>query len=111
MIVNLDSDTLNAVGDIVKTPPARNKYDTIKSRITSAFGESLERRLRRLLRGQPPGFHKPSLCLQRMRTTAGGQCNDPVLRTLFLEQLPENIRSVVDVNDTQDLNVLAAQAD
>lgn len=111
VIVNLDSETLDAVGDLVETPPEADKYKTIKDRIISVFGESTERRLRRLLRSQTVAFEKPSLCLQRMRTLAGGNCTDPVLRSLFLEQLPENIRGVVAVNDTEDLSRLAAQAD
>jgi len=42
---------------------------------------------------------------------AGGQCSDAVLRTLFLEQLPDNVRSILAISEVIDLSKLAFQAD
>lgn len=67
--------------------------------------------MRRLLRGQPIGDEKPTQFLQRIRNLAGAQCNDVIIRYLFLEQLPENIRPILAINETPDLGNLAAQAD
>ena len=57
------------------------------------------------------GDEKPSLFLQRLKNLAGGQCNDNVLKTLFMEQLPDNIRAVLAISEVTDLNKLASQAD
>lgn len=111
VILNLDSEMLNVVGDIIDNPPATDKYKTMKERIISSFGESSEARLRRLLRGQPMGDEKPSVYLQRLRNLAGGQCNDHVIRSLFLEQLSDTTRGILAVNEACELNVLAAQSD
>lgn len=52
-----------------------------------------------------------SIFLQRLRHLAGDQCSDSVLRTLFLEQLPDNVRTVLAISDREDLTKLAQQAD
>lgn len=54
---------------------------------------------------------KPSNFLQRLRNLAGGQCSDAVLRTLFMEQLPGNVRSILAINEVTDISKLALQAD
>lgn len=67
--------------------------------------------MRKLVRGLEVGDDKPSKVLQRLRNLAAGQCNDSILRTLFFEQLPENIRSVLAISEVADLSILATQAD
>ncbi|XP_029053691.2 uncharacterized protein LOC114881160 [Osmia bicornis bicornis] len=57
------------------------------------------------------GDEKPSHYLQKIRNLASGQINEKVLRSLFLEQLPDNIRSILVITETQDLGKLALQAD
>lgn len=111
ILINLDSGMLGVIGDLIDSPPQTGKYEALKNRIVTAFGESSETRLRRLLRGQSMGNEKPSLYLQRMRNLAGGQCNVSILRTLFMEQLPEQTRGILAMNDTEDLSALALQAD
>lgn len=111
VLVNLDQDMLAVAGDIIDTPPVTGKYAALKARIIGSFAESSEARLRRLLRGQPMGEERPTLFLQRLRNLSGGQCNDVVLRTLFLEQLPENVRGILAISQLDDLALLATQAD
>ncbi|XP_029171250.1 uncharacterized protein LOC114940681 [Nylanderia fulva] len=101
----------NLTVDIVASPPARNKYDAVKARIISSFDESSESKLRRLLQGLDLGEERPSYCLQRLRNLAAGQCSHSVLRTLFLERLPDPVRGILAANDTADLVQLALQAD
>lgn len=109
--IHLDADLLGIVGDIIDSPPTAGKYEAIKRRIIDSLSESQETKLRRLLRGQAMGDDKPSLFLQRLRNLAGGQCNDNVLRSLFLEQLPESTRGILAISQLDDLSLLAAQAD
>lgn len=90
------------------TPPTGNKYESIKRRVISAYDEGNEARLRRLLRGHarrqtndlPPPFassHRKSVWRRRHTT-------------LFLEQLPEPIRAILAISDTNDLQRLAEMA-
>ncbi|XP_036145424.1 uncharacterized protein LOC118646499 [Monomorium pharaonis] len=111
VIINLDADLLSIVGDIVDSPPPSGKYEALKQRIIDSLSESQETKLRRLLRGQAMGNDKPSVYLQRIRNLAGGQCNDNVLRSLFMEQLPEHVRGILAISQLDDLSTLAAQAD
>lgn len=54
---------------------------------------------------------RPSFFLQRLRNQAGTDCNEAILRSLFLEQLPENTCNILVINPQVDLAVLANQAD
>ncbi|KMQ84332.1 hypothetical protein RF55_17943 [Lasius niger] len=107
----LDPAIMPFVADLVANPPIDGKYDSIKKRIIDTFSESREGSLRKLLRGQEIADDKPSHFLQRLCNLAGGQCLDSVIRSLFLEQLPENVRGILAISPTEDLSVLALQAD
>ncbi|XP_043279300.1 uncharacterized protein [Venturia canescens] len=111
VLLHLDNDTLPAVSDLLSTPPAESKYVTIKNRILTMYAETAETKLRRLLRGIEFTNEKPSMILQQIKNQAGGQLNDPALRTLFFEHLPEHVRAILAINEDQDLTKVAAQAD
>jgi len=110
VLPNLDPTVMPFVADIISNPPEHKKYEHIKKRIIDAFGESQEANLRKLLRGQEMIGEKPSHFLQRLRNLAGGQCTNSVIRSLFLEQLPESVRGILAISPTEDLSVLALQA-
>lgn len=111
VITQLDARTLLAIADFISNPPADNKYPAIKARIMSSFADTTESKLRRLLRGLEPTNEKPSLLLQRIRGLADGHVGDALLRTLFLEQLPEYVRGVLAISGDIDLTTLAQQAE
>ncbi|XP_071577032.1 uncharacterized protein [Temnothorax nylanderi] len=111
VVFNLDQEVLPFVSDILENPPPTQKYQALKDRILTSFGETSESKLRRLLRGHEMGEEKPSNFLQRLRNLAGRACGDSILRTLFLEQLPESIRAVLAIGGVEDLTTLAMQAD
>jgi len=90
----------------METPPTENKYETVKQWIIESFAETNESRLRKLLRGNEIADEKPSHILQKLRNLAGGQCN-AVLKTLFLEQLSDNVRSILAIYKVTDLTRLA----
>lgn len=111
VITQLDTRTLPAIADLIVNPPPEHKYDAIKNRIVGSFAETSESKMRKLLRGLEPTNEKPSLLLQRIRNLADGQVGDALLRTLFLEQLPEYVRAVLVISGDLDLSALATQAD
>lgn len=111
VIVALDPAVLPFVSDIIADPPEGDKYLTLKTRIINTFDDTAETKLRRLLRDNEFSDEKPSYFLQRLRNLAGGQCGDAVLRTLFLEQLPIHVRSILAISECTDLTKLASQAD
>ena len=111
IIANLDPSYLKFIGDIILAPPADRKYEAIKERLIASFAISEEAKLKKLFSGLIMGDQKPSHFLQAMKSlAAGNNVGDNVLKTLFLDQLPESIRSILATSNA-DLSELAQQAD
>ncbi|CAG9773177.1 unnamed protein product [Ceutorhynchus assimilis] len=111
IVANFNTEPLPFVSDIITNPPAQDKYDTLKERLINFFSETNESKLRRMFRGVEFFDEKPSNFLQRLRNLAGNQVGDTVLRTLFLEHLPEQVRGILSISEVADLTRLALQAD
>ncbi|XP_029171616.1 uncharacterized protein LOC114940979 [Nylanderia fulva] len=111
VILHLDPAILPLVANIVTSPPEVDRYAAIKKRLTTVLGETSASRLRKLLTAHELGDNKPSILLQKMRNLAEEQVTDGVLRTIFLEQLPENVRVILSISEVGDLSRLANQAD
>jgi hypothetical protein len=111
IVANADTSILTHIKDIIRNPPAEGKYDTLKKRLLNSFETSQDARLRQPLKGQVLGDKKPSHFLQELKNLAGDQCTDNILKTLFVEQLPENYRVILATIDEPDLNRFAAIAD
>lgn len=111
LVMSLDQSVLYLVKDIIISPPATGKYETIKERIMKSFAESAEQQLKRLLGGMDMGDQKPSHYLQRMKSLSSGKVGNDILKTLFLERLPDKVKSILAVCETNDIDKLAVQAD
>ena len=112
-VAHLDKDSLPFVKDILDQPPNENKFQTLKQRIIGIFGESDETRMRRLLSsdiGDIAG-EKPSAILYKIKALATQQCPDTLLRTIFLEKMPENVRAILVSARHANLQEMAEQAD
>ena len=66
--------------------------------------------LQELIRRHDIGGSKPSNYLQRVRNLASGQCNDFILRELFMDLFLENIQATLAMNENTYLNKLAYKA-
>ena len=99
VVLQFDRTVMPYVSDLVAKPPQTDKYKTLKDRIVTSFAETTELKLRRLLRGIDCQDDKPSAILQKIKNLSEGQCSESILRTLFLEQLPDQIRGIVSINE------------
>jgi hypothetical protein len=111
VVLHADQSVLPFVADLITNPPEQDKYQTLKGRICSVLGETSETKIRKLLGSHELGSEKPSIFLQRLRNLAVGQVTDEILKSIFMEQLPENVRTILAISEVQDLAKLAAQAD
>lgn len=111
LLVCLEGDALRAVEDLANNPPSANKFVTLKERLIHHFAPSPESQLRRMLRGEDMTGRKPSDILAHMRHLAGGRCDTSIMRTLFFDRLPENMRSVLLATGQEDLDKLVEVAD
>lgn len=109
--MSLDMDTLTLLQDIVISPPATEKFRTIKERLLQLFGQDEETNARHLLRTCRMGDEKPSDFLQRLRSLAGNKVPDTILKSIFLEQVPGLMHDILIANEKPDLNKLAILAD
>lgn len=102
------------VRDILRSPPPDNPYDTLKAELIRRTTESEQRRLQQLLTAEELGDRKPTELLRRMRHLIGDNpaaLDASILRELFLQRLPQQVRMILSVSSTETLDSLAQMAD
>ncbi|KAL7725085.1 hypothetical protein ACLKA6_016158 [Drosophila palustris] len=109
--VNLEAEFAVAVEDLLTHPPDANKYEILKNRLLDKFAKSPESKLRRLLQGGETTGFKPSEILAHMRRLAPESSSEPIVRSLFLSEMPQNIRPILTIWEENDLEKLAKIAD
>ena len=110
-VAALNQDTAKRVIDLLKNPPAAGKYDALKARLKDTYGISLYERGSRLLHMPDLGDDKPSVLMDNMLALLGDHQPCFLFRSLFLERLPEEIRSVLVHSKEEDSRQLAKAAD
>ena len=105
----LDFKTAEEVHDVLLNPPEVNKYENLKKALIKAFGKSQAQRANELLNLNGLGDRKPTALLRRINALN----DDPqtLKRTLFLSNLPADVRSIVIGQDFDDLDKVAEAAD
>lgn len=111
IIRHLDEATMIAVADVLENPPEEQKYERLKEALVSRLSDSHEKQLHTLLHGVVLGDKKPSQLLREMRSLAGANATDDLLRTLWLERLPARIQELLLIFDNENLEKLAECAD
>ncbi|KAK9304201.1 hypothetical protein QLX08_004361 [Tetragonisca angustula] len=111
VISRLSSDVALLIQNIIEIPHENNKYDTLKNKLLELFGKSEEIRVRQLLKTCRMGDENPLHFLQRMGSMVDRNVPDSVLKTIFLEQVPQSLYAVLAVNPEADLTTLALLAD
>ena len=97
-LATLDQETATRLIDLITSPPADDKYNALKKRLTETFGFSERERASRLLHFRPLGDSKPSILMDQMLALLGSHTPCFLFEQLFLERLPEDIRiQLVDV--------------
>lgn len=108
VIANVDSSILGEVSDLLIAPPNEQKYDAIKTRLIRSFADSEERKLKTLLQDIELGDKKPSSLLKEMRQLAGTRISESVLKSLWLNRLPNTMQPVLTVLDVTLTNLADA---
>ncbi|GBM48062.1 hypothetical protein AVEN_34387-1 [Araneus ventricosus] len=108
LVAQLEPRFLENIWDIIKDSSV-NKYSTAKERLLTTFEEN-ENKIKRLIIGLELGDMMPSQILRNMRSLGEPYISENVLRTLWLEKMPDTVKSIVIVNE-ESLEKLAAMAD
>ncbi|KAI4476091.1 hypothetical protein M0804_013887 [Polistes exclamans] len=108
---HLDGQVMLSVADIVEQPPQTGRYERLKTALIERYTDSVGKRLRSLLGGIELGDKTPSVLLREMRTLAGGDVREDMLRTLWTQRLPQRIQELLAISDECGLDKMAAIAD
>ncbi|GFX27867.1 uncharacterized protein TNCV_3082901 [Trichonephila clavipes] len=93
-----------------------NEMAVAKSRIRkhskhiSTFKDSEEKCIKKLLTGMSLGDMKPSQLLRKMKSLAGVNISEKVLRTLWPDKLPDSIKNILVIS-SENLENLSVMAD
>ncbi|XP_075740759.1 uncharacterized protein LOC142787025 [Rhipicephalus microplus] len=104
------------VRDILRALPPDNPYDTLKDELIHPTTESKQRRLQQLLASEELGDRTPTELLRHMRLLIDDQsaaldAYASILREIFLQGLPQQVRMILSVSSTETLDSLARMAD
>ncbi|XP_017464882.1 PREDICTED: uncharacterized protein LOC108358205 [Rhagoletis zephyria] len=110
VVAEIDSAVLAHASDIITSPPASGKYELLKERLITEFGESKEKRLKRLFEGCRLGDKKATTLLREMKDLADQHIDKEVLKSLWLQRLPTNIQQILATFDGS-IEELALKAD
>lgn len=110
LVAQLEPRVLENIWDIIQDATDASKYSTAKKRLLSTFKESENVRIKKLITGLELGDMMPSQLLRKMRSLGHSDISENVLRTLWLEKMPNNVKSIVIVSE-ESLDKIAAMAD
>lgn len=110
VLAAIESRILTQVSQAVLNPPANDKYKNLKEQILKVYTDSEHKKMSKLLSDMPLGDRKPSQVLNEMRRLGGANITEGFLKTLWLQNLPEQTRAIISASDG-DLTTLAALAD
>lgn len=111
IIAALDCSVLQQVSDLIANPPRTGMYEKLKQELISAFTDSKEKQLKRLLTEMELGDQRPSQLLRAMRTLAGQQVTEDVLKTLWMQRLPNHVQIILSASQGVTPDKMAEIAD
>lgn len=111
VVAALDQETATRVMDMLSTIPADTPYTQLKKRLQDTFDLSDYERASAILHMAPLGDQKPSQLMDRMLGLLGDKNPDILFKQIFLEHLPEQVRSVLVHSQVKDHKELAKAAD
>lgn len=110
IVSTIESEIAAQVSDIILNPPADTPYTTLKERLLERFADSEEKRLKKLLGEIELGDRLPSHLLREMKELAGSKVNDDLMKSLWLQRLPQQTQAILSVS-SEPLTKQAALAD
>ena len=111
VVAALDEETATRVLSLLKSPPASEKYNTLKERLLRAFTLNEAERAAQLLSMRGLGDRKPSQLMDSMLALLGEHEPCFLFKELFLRQLPDDIRMHLTHSKITDFTELALAAD
>ncbi|XP_025267510.1 uncharacterized protein LOC112639004 [Camponotus floridanus] len=111
VIAHIETKYAREVRDIITQLPEAGKYKAIKKALIQRLTITHEQRTRQLLEHEELGDRKPSQFLRHLRTLAGSNVPEQLLRTLWIGRLPSQMQVILTTRTEDRLEEVAEQAD
>ena len=114
VVASLSPDIATEIRDLILSPPAENQYTNLKEKLIQRTAASQQQRIQQLLNAEELGDKKPTQFLRRLQQLAGDTVRNEgvIIRELFLQRLPANVRMVLaSTRDNTPIEELAQLAD
>jgi hypothetical protein len=109
LVAALPEKNLSQVMDIIKNIPAINPFEVLKLRLLEAHVLSDQEKMGALFQLGPLGDRKPSQLLASILSVRpSGMELQPVFQYLFLQRLPQMLRTLLGEQECGDIRALAA---
>jgi hypothetical protein len=92
---SLDPEVAEHIADYLLKPASQTDYNGLKQRILEEFEESEAKKSKRLLSEIELGDRKPTALLREMQALAGNHISEEFMRSMFLQRLPQHVRSIL----------------
>lgn len=106
----MDPDTIDRCIDIIETLPTDTPYTEFKNKVIERMSVSEQSKLQKVLSETEMGDRKPSELLTYMTALAQGSLSDNVVKTLWLNRLPPQVRAIL-IASSENLPKLSSLAD
>ena len=109
VVSSLDAETAEEISAVLLSPPAQDKYGTIKKCLIKSFGKTQAQKDAELLNLNGLGDKRPTALLRRINALN----DDPntLKRALFLANLPSDMHTILAAQNITRLEDLADAAD
>lgn len=111
LTAELDEPLMELIKDILTSTTIPAKYEAAKTRLIAHYQDSEEKKIRKLLGGLQIGDLKPSHFLIKIKNLGGEQVNENIMKSIFLDQLSDQTKTILSISEIEDLSKLAEQAD
>lgn len=111
LLTALPTDALDKVMDIIREPPAQDKYVTLKSALLDRYSLSEEKRLSKLLYKEEMGDRTPSEFFRHLQNLAGSSSTAKALvKKIWRDRLPSPVDvAVIPLSEmSQDIQLSTA---
>ncbi|CAK1597374.1 unnamed protein product [Parnassius mnemosyne] len=112
VLAQLEPQHAAEVRDLIVSPPAANKFDTLKAELIRRLSASQERNIKQLLMHEEIGDRKPTQFLRHLQHLAGANVPSEFIRTMWASRLPTHLQTCIAAQQTKmSLEDLAELAD
>ena len=95
LVVALDTDTIDGVLDLIKTPPDEESYDKLKARLVQSFKLLTIDKIKRVLEFPPLADKNPVKLVDKIMALSLGATSEDFAKAIFMLKLPEGVRKVM----------------